>query len=81
MVLGYNFFIVVAGNGLPARHHAGQGICGAEWYADLFLTVVWVTYFAVFLLTFLKRTEPHIYVANWFYLAFILTIAVPPSRQ
>src|SRR5689334_15330570 len=47
-----------------------------EWYADLWLTVVWVTYFVVFLGTIMRRKEPHIYVANWFYLAFILTIAV-----
>ncbi|MFX5510110.1 cbb3-type cytochrome c oxidase subunit I, partial [Acinetobacter baumannii] len=44
--------------------------------ADLFLTVVWVTYLMVFLATLWKRREPHIFVANWFYLAFIVTIAV-----
>jgi len=38
--------------------------------------VVWVAYLLVFLGTLMKRKEPHIYVANWFYLAFILTIAV-----
>jgi cytochrome c oxidase cbb3-type subunit 1 len=43
---------------------------------DLWLTIVWVTYLLVFLGTIWKRKEPHIYVANWFYLAFILTIAV-----
>ncbi len=35
-----------------------------------------MTYFLVFLLTIIKRKEPHIFVANWFYLAFIATIAV-----
>ena len=44
--------------------------------SDLFLVVVWVTYFLVYLGTIMRRTEPHIYVANWFYLAFIVTIAV-----
>ena len=43
-----------------------------EWYADLWLTIVWVTYLLVFLMTLIKRKEPHIYVANWFYLAFII---------
>lgn len=76
VVLGYNFFIVVAGTGYLLGITQGKEYAEPEWYADLFLTVVWVTYFAVFLLTILKRTEPHIYVANWFYLAFILTIAV-----
>ena len=47
-----------------------------EWYVDLWLTVVWVTYFLVFVGTLAKRREPHIYVANWFYLAFIVTIAM-----
>ena len=47
-----------------------------EWYADLWLTIVWVTYLLVFLMTLVKRKEPHIFVANWFYLAFIVTIAV-----
>ena len=38
--------------------------------------MVWVAYLLVYLGTLMRRTEPHIYVANWFYLAFILTIAV-----
>ena len=38
--------------------------------------MVWVVYLLVFLATIWKREEPHIYVANWFYLAFIVTIAV-----
>jgi cbb3-type cytochrome oxidase subunit 1 len=40
-----------------------------EWYVDLWLTVVWVAYLAVFVGTIVKRKEPHIYVANWFYLS------------
>ena len=47
-----------------------------EWYADIWLTIVWVCYLLVFLGTLWKRKEPHIYVANWFYLAFIVTIAM-----
>ncbi len=44
---------------------------------DLWLTIVWVSLsLAVFLGTIVKRKEPHIYVANWFYLAFIVTIAM-----
>ena len=48
----------------------------AEWYVDLWLTAVWVVYFLVFVGTLAKRQEPHIYVANWFYLAFIVTVAM-----
>ena len=47
-----------------------------EWYVDIWLTIVWVAYLAVFVGTLLKRNEPHIYVANWFYLAFIVTVAM-----
>ncbi|HBN93144.1 MAG TPA: cytochrome-c oxidase, cbb3-type subunit I, partial [Hyphomonas sp.] len=47
-----------------------------EWYVDLWLTIVWVAYLLVFLGTLWKRKEPHIYVANWFYLSFIVTIAM-----
>ena len=47
-----------------------------EWYVDLWLTVIWVVYLVIFFGTLLRRREPHIYVANWFYLAFIVTVAV-----
>ncbi|WP_296584185.1 cytochrome-c oxidase, cbb3-type subunit I [Xanthobacter sp.] len=76
VMLGYNFFIVIAGTGYLLGITQGKEYAEPEWYSDLFLTVVWVTYLLVFLVTLLKRNEPHIYVANWFYLAFIITIAV-----
>jgi cytochrome c oxidase cbb3-type subunit 1 len=76
VVLGYNFFIVIAGTGYLLGITQGKEYAEPEWYADLFLTIVWVTYFLVFLGTVMRRKESHIYVANWFYLAFILTIAV-----
>src|SRR5262247_196930 len=76
VVLGYNFFIVVAGTGYLLGITQSKEYAEPEWYADLWLTVVWVTYLLVFLGTLMRRTEPHIYVANWFYLAFIVTIAV-----
>jgi cytochrome c oxidase cbb3-type subunit I len=76
VVLGYNFFIVIAGTGYLLGITQSKEYAEPEWYADLWLTAVWVTYFLVFLGTLMRRSEPHIYVANWFYLAFILTIAV-----
>ncbi|WP_394117129.1 cytochrome-c oxidase, cbb3-type subunit I [Xanthobacter lutulentifluminis] len=76
VVLGYNLFIVIAGTGYLLGITQGKEYAEPEWYSDLFLTVVWVTYLLVFLGTIWKRKEPHIYVANWFYLAFIITIAV-----
>ena len=73
---GYQFFIVIAASGYLIGITQGQEYAEPEWYADLWLTLVWVAYLLVFLGTLMKRKEPHIYVANWFYLAFILTIAV-----
>jgi len=73
---GYQFFIVIAASGYLIGITQSQEYAEPEWYADLWLTVVWVAYLLVFLGTLMKRKEPHIYVANWFYLAFILTIAV-----
>ncbi len=76
VMLGYNFFILIAGTGYLLGVTQGKEYAEPEWYADLFLTVVWVVYLLVFLATIWKRKEPHIYVANWFYIAFIVTIAV-----
>ncbi len=76
VILGYNFFIVIAGTGYLLGITQSKEYAEPEWYADLWLTIVWVTYFLVYLATLLRRKEPHIYVANWFFLAFILTIAV-----
>ena len=49
VVLGYNFFIVIAGTGYLLGITQGKEYAEPEWYADLWLTVVWVTYFLVFL--------------------------------
>ncbi|MBO0758316.1 MAG: cbb3-type cytochrome c oxidase subunit I, partial [Bradyrhizobiaceae bacterium] len=76
VVLGYNFFIVIAGTGYLLGVTQSKEYAEPEWYADLWLTIVWVTYLLVFLATIIKRKEPHIFVANWFYLAFIITIAM-----
>ena len=76
VVVGYNFFILIAGTGYLLGVTQSKEYAEPEWYADLWLTIVWVTYLLVFLFTLVKRKEPHIFVANWFYLAFIITIAV-----
>ena len=76
VVLGYNAFILIAGTGYLFGATQGKEYAEPEWYADLWLTIVWVVYLLVFLATLWKREEPHIYVANWFYLAFIVTIAM-----
>ena len=47
-----------------------------EWPLDILITLVWVSYLVVFVGTIMRRKSAHIYVGNWFYLAFIITIAV-----
>ena len=73
---GYQLFIVLAATGYLMGVTEAREYAEPEWYVDLWLTVVWVAYLAVFVGTIVKRREPHIYVANWFYLSFIVTIAM-----
>jgi cytochrome c oxidase cbb3-type subunit I len=73
---GYQFFIVLAASGYVLGITQGKEYAEPEWYVDLWLTLVWVAYLLVYVGTIQKRREPHIYVANWFYLAFIVTIAM-----
>ncbi len=73
---GYQLFIVMAATGYLIGATQSKEYAEPEWYVDLWLTVVWVAYLIVFLGTLLKRKEPHIYVANWFFLSFIITVAM-----
>lgn len=73
---GYQLFIVLAATGYLLGITQSKEYAEPEWYVDLWLTVVWVAYGVVFIGTILKRKEPHIYVANWFFLSFIITIAM-----
>ena len=73
---GYQLFIVSAAVGYLSGVTQSREYAEPEWFTDIWLTVVWVAYLLIFLGTLWKRKEPHIYVANWFYLAFIVTIAL-----
>ncbi len=73
---GYQAFIVMAALGYLCGITQSNEYAEPEWYADLWLTIVWVAYLVIFLMTLKNREEPHIYVANWFFLAFIVTVAV-----
>ena len=73
---GYQLFIVLAASGYLFGVTQSREYAEPEWYVDLWLTIVWVAYLIVFVGTLARRTEPHIYVANWFYLSFIITIAM-----
>ena len=76
ILMGYQLFIVVAATGYLLGITQSREYAEPEWYADLWLTLVWVVYLVAFVGTLVKREEPHIYVANWFFLAFILTVAL-----
>ena len=73
---GYQAFIVMAASGYVLGITQGKEYAEPEWYVDLWLTIVWVAYLVIFVGTLIKRNQKHIYVANWFYLAFIVTIAM-----
>jgi cytochrome c oxidase cbb3-type subunit 1 len=73
---GYQLVILLAATGYIFGITSGKEYAEPEWYTKLWLTVVWVAYLITYLGTIIKRKEPHIYVANWFYLAFIVTIAI-----
>ena len=73
---GYQLFIVLAATGYLLGITEGREYAEPEWYVDLWLTAVWVAYLAVYIGTIVRRHEPHIYVANWFYIAFIVTVAM-----
>ena len=47
-----------------------------EWPIDILITVVWVAYLYLYVATLRRRSQPHIYVANWFYVGFILATAI-----
>ncbi|NKX47544.1 cytochrome-c oxidase, cbb3-type subunit I [Rhodobacteraceae bacterium R_SAG8] len=73
---GYQLFIVLAATGYLLGATQSKEYAEPEWYVDIWLTIVWLTYLAVFFGTILNRRERHIYVANWFFLAFIITVAM-----
>ena len=73
---GYQLFIVLAASGYVMGITQSKEYAEPEWYADLWLTIIWICYLIAFGGTIVKRQEPHIYVGNWFYLAFIITVAL-----
>lgn len=76
VLIGYNLFCVLAVSGYFMGVTQSKEYAEPEWYADIWLVIVWVTYLVLYLRTLARRQEPHIYVANWYYLAFILIVAV-----
>ena len=73
---GWNLVIVLAAITLPLGFTSGKEYAELEWPIDILIAVVWVAYAVVFFGTIMKRQVKHIYVANWFFGAFIITVAV-----
>jgi len=73
---GWTAIIVLAAITLPLGYTTSKEYAELEWPIDILIAVVWVSYAVVFFGTVAKRKVEHIYVANWFYGAFIITIAV-----
>ena len=73
---GWQLVIVSAAITLPLGITTSKEYAELEWPIDILIAVVWVAYAVVFLGTVAKRKAEHIYVANWFYAAFIITVAV-----
>jgi cytochrome c oxidase cbb3-type subunit 1 len=73
---GWQAIIVLAALSYVSGYSQGREYAEMEWPIDLLILVVWVAYGTVFIGTLMQRKQPHIYVANWFYLAFILVTAL-----
>ncbi|MDO9194563.1 MAG: cytochrome-c oxidase, cbb3-type subunit I, partial [Undibacterium sp.] len=73
---GWQLVIVAAVVTLPLGYTQGKEYAELEWPIDILIALVWVAYAVVFFGTLVKRKVEHIYVANWFYGAFIVAVAV-----
>jgi len=73
---GWTLVILLAAISLPLGYTSGKEYAELEWPIDILIAVVWVSYAVVFFGTIVKRKTPHIYVANWFFGAFIITVAI-----
>ena len=73
---GWQLMIVLAATSYILGGTQGKEYAETVWYIDIWIAVVWVAFLLVFIGTLWKRKEPHIYVANWFILSMIVTIAM-----
>jgi cytochrome c oxidase cbb3-type subunit 1 len=73
---GWQLVILAAAISLPLGYTTAKEYAELEWPIDILITLVWVSYAIVFFGTLATRKVRHIYVANWFFGAFILTVAL-----
>ena len=73
---GYQAFVIMAAGSYILGYTQGKEYAEPEWWIDIWLAVVWLSFGASFVGTIMRRSQPHIYVANWFYIALILVITM-----
>jgi cytochrome c oxidase cbb3-type subunit 1 len=73
---GWQAVILSAVATLPLGYTTSKEYAELEWPIDILITIVWLAYAYVFFGTIFKRKIKHIYVANWFFGAFIITVAM-----
>ena len=73
---GWQLVIVLAAITLPLGITSSKEYAELEWPIDILIAIVWIAYAVVFFGTLAQRRVQHIYVANWFFAAYIITIAV-----
>ncbi len=73
---GWQLIIVAAAISLPLGYTQGKEYAELEWPIDIAIAVVWVAFGVNFFAMVRNRREKHLYVALWFYIATIITIAV-----
>ncbi len=73
---GWQAIIVAAALTLPLGFTQGKEYAELEWPIDIAIAVVWVAFAVNFFWTLYRRAEKHLYVAIWFYIATVVTIAV-----
>ncbi len=73
---GWQLIIVAAALTLPFGYTTGKEYAELEWPIDLAITFVWVIFAVNFFGTIARRRERHLYVALWFYIATIVTVAI-----
>ena len=73
---GWQLAVGLAAISYMAGYTQAREYAEMVWPIDILIAVVWVAYLVIYVMTLVNRSQPHIYVANWFYIAFILATAI-----
>ncbi len=73
---GWQAAVALAAISYMAGYTQAREYAEMTWPIDILIAVVWVAYLLIYVMTMRNRSQPHIYVANWFYIAFILATAI-----